>query len=306
MLESNTDRFVGVLASFMFLPLIILILWFGLGGHTNDDDTSSTLTTELVATSETIEEETKEFEAEELVPDEIVSKAEQEEFNKKADEVLNTIENLMLNALEGLGKLAVIVVSVCGALFVLYTVGEFVINRFADEIALLSISFLLFKRKAPKHTKDFILFLYKNKKQLPNVLCEPYDEVLADVKEKHPSLEYASMAFVEADFINALSKLKIILETEDYYEKFADSFENPTDILRQTIYNPLEYALNDYKVRKENFEHIVDSTKHNDLNTLLMQDFNNITEYKNSDVPDVYSSLNNDLDAATKINSSEQ
>ena len=306
MLESNTDRFVGVLATFMFLPLIILILWFGLGGHTNDDDTSSTLTTGWVDTVETIEEETKEFDAKELVPDAIVSKAEQEEFNKKADEVLNNIENLMLSALEGMGKLAIFVAAIAVILGVVFILGDLFINRFADAIDLLSISFLLFKRKAPKHTKDFILFLFKNKKQLPDVLCDQYEGILADVKEKHPSLEYASMAFVEADFINALSKLKIILETKDYYEKFADSFENPTDILRQTIYNPLEYALNDYKVRKENFEHIVDSTKHNDLNTLLMQDFNNITEYKNSDVPDVYSSLNNDLDAATKINSSEQ
>lgn len=150
-------------------------------------------------------------------------------------------------------------------------------SMFSDRFEILKLHFKLIWFRAPKQLCEYLIFIKKNEYNLPSAISRPYWDIMRAVESKKPSLNYASLAYLEPDFINAFSKLKVILEDENYYITFNKRNLKPNNILEDTIYKPLENAFFDFKNRAMKYENIVDSTKDNELNTLLTQDFNTIS-----------------------------
>ena len=132
----------------------------------------------------------------------------------------------------------------------------------------------------PEPIKEYYKFLMLYENKLPSRLSVFLPTLKNDIVNVKDSLPYASAAFLEKDFINALGKLKVIVKDENYFERFESNFENAHPLVEETIYQPIEKACLNYINRRNEYEGVIVSTKDNNLYNLLLQDFTEMEDVK--------------------------
>lgn len=268
-MESSIDRlvYVGLLLLFPFM-LISLLLF--LPSDTDESNKTQDVESSSLVMEAQLTEESKEPLAEE--------KTSVEETATDFTELFSSLFDLLVNF--------IIIVILCllafVALFLLYNLFSILSEKYnlSDKRDLIALQLLFLRFKAPKQLRPYLLFIRKHSQKLPKEFSEPYPVLLKAIKEDNKSLQYASLAYIEPEFINGFSKLKTVVENKEYLDSFLEGYFDNDEVIEQTIIKPLDKSLNNFLARQENFDDVVTSTKKNDLYSLLGQDFSKIETYQ--------------------------
>lgn len=135
------------------------------------------------------------------------------------------------------------------------------------------------KCKTPMPLREYYLFLDSHFEELPARITKEHSQLKEDIRFNKDEIKYASLAFIEDEFIDSFSKLRVILKNENYFKTFKTHYEQPTDVEMETVYKPIADAITDYQDRKVKYHKLSKDTDVNELNTLLTQSFTKLKAF---------------------------
>ena len=268
MLDNSSDNAIFLLLTLIMFTIpagFVYILLTPTTEGTQQEISLEVLVSELDAKEEEVNEE----KAKEEKAKEEKAKEEKEEFKRSLDGLVDTF----LLVINKLLLIAGILVLALGVVFLIEQI------RLSDAIHRFIFTFWMWRHKTPEPLKEYYLFLDKNLDRLPKAFSQGYADLKMDIKKDKDKIRYASLAFIEQDFIEAFSKLNVIVSNKKYFKTFKRHYGNPTDVELSTVYTPIKNALLDYSNRKKEYHKLSEDTDVNELNTLLTQSFTKLQAF---------------------------
>lgn len=143
----------------------------------------------------------------------------------------------------------------------------------------------------PAHLRDMWRFSFwgKDAEQIVsmNEIWGDMEDCIRKLTEgNEDAFRHALWAFEEKEFVEALSKYKVIRKNSTLLEAFANNESDPTldshsyDLQQRQVIVPLRRGILNFRKRYEQFERLEEKSKSNELNLLLQQDFSKIHDMK--------------------------
>lgn len=288
-MENNVDRFLFFVINLIVLSTLVCLGAYFLTPSTDSTYTQSSEKNEYVESyfslESTLEEIANSFEDLSTSIDSSIAEAENEvalkekQLESKPNVTIYSSEEL-IDAFSIIGLVIFSIFAIC------FTIHWLVSSSKIETLTLmLRLKYGIHKNKTPNGLSEYVLFVNNYSERLPKDLLRISETLTKDVltvrvdEKTKDSIRYASAVFLEKEFINAFSKLTVIMQDKTYSEIFNNNYEKQRDIKNRTLYEPLSNAISNYNMLKKDYYNLKVDTDINDMNVLLSQDFSKLTTF---------------------------